>query len=110
VNKICGIRTPVRWAVCHEQTIRTLQPDEVPDAVLRALGPLVEEFQQLGAGFAFYQTVPAAGNLEGYSAVLVAPEHNAVILIVWARAQIFGPRKATVGCAVTSRLQDGTFF
>ncbi len=74
------------------------------------LEPLVQEFQQSGARLAFYQTTAATGNLQGYSAVLTPSERNAVIVVVYARAQISGPRKARSGCAVTSRLQDGTFF
>jgi hypothetical protein len=110
VNKAFGIRPPVRWAIRHDLTIRALHAEEVPAPTLRVLEPLVEEFEQLGARLAFYQTTPTVGKLEGYSAVLTPPEHNAVIMVVWAKAQISRRGKTSFGCAVTSQLQDGAFF
>jgi hypothetical protein len=110
VNKVFGLRAPVRWAVRHELTIRALHTEEVPGAALAVLEPLIEEFQQLGARLAFYHATPAVGNLEGYAAVLLPPEHNFFIVVVWARSQISRWGNETSGCGVTSQLQNGSFF
>jgi len=110
VNKVLGVRQPVRWALQHELTIRPLHTEEIPCAALRVLEPLIEQFQQSGARLAFFQSTPSTGNLKGYSAVLLPSEHNAVIVVIWVRAQISGPGTVKSGCAVTSELQDGSFF
>lgn len=110
VNKVFGIRVPVQWAIRHELTIKPLHAEEVPENALQMLEPFVEEFEQMGARLAFYQTTPAVGNLEGYSAVLAPPEHNAVVQVVWAKTQISRRGKTSFGCAITSQLQDGAFF
>jgi len=110
VHKLLALRTPVRSAVGHDDEIHALQAEEVPDAVLGLLQPLVEEFQQIGARLAFYQMARAVGNLEGYSAVLLAMENNAVIVGAWSRAQVRGSRSERAGCLITSQLEDGNYF
>jgi hypothetical protein len=110
VRKVFALRAPVRSAVCHEDEIRALQAEEVPDAALTRLQPLVDEFEQIGARLAFYQAARATGNLEGYSAVLLPSEQNAVIVAAWSRTQTRGRGKERAGCAMTSLLENGTCF
>jgi hypothetical protein len=52
----------------------------------------------------------AVGNVEGYTAVLIAPERNALMLIIWTKIEIAAPGPTTLACGVTSQLQDGTYF
>ena len=110
-NKVFRIRPPVVWAVLHDDAIYVLPADQVPVHAMRMLEPLVEDFQRLGARLAFYQTVPSTENMEGYSAVLLPPEQNAVIVIAWSRAQLSGrSREGTLVRGIISRLQDDTFL
>jgi hypothetical protein len=110
VNKVFGLRAPARWAVLHEEAMNVLPAEELPDDCLRALQPLIQEFEHLGAQVAFYHTTPALGSLEGHGAVLLPAERNAVIVLAWAKAQITRPGKETSVCAITSQLEDGTYL
>jgi hypothetical protein len=111
VRKVFRLRAPVTWAVRHDDTITVLPADKVPAHALRKLEPLVEEFKRVGARLAFFQTVSATENLQGYGAVLLPREHDAIMVSAWARARISTPdREGTAVCAITSRLQDGTFL
>ena len=83
INKIFGIPWPVRTAVLHEERIAVVPADEIPAAAWRDLEPMVADLEELGARLAFYQTVPALGNLQGYAAVLLPRERNAVIMANW---------------------------
>jgi hypothetical protein len=109
-HKLIGISPRFRHAVCHEDGIRVVSPRDVPQDALEGLAPAIEEFQRLGCRPAFYQTVPTAGNLEGFSAVLLAPDHNAIAAVTWSHVWISGRSNITSGSALTSRLHDGTFF
>jgi hypothetical protein len=111
VRKVFRLRAPVTWAVRHDDTITVLSAEKVPVHAMRALQPLVEEFERLDARLAFFQSVPATQNLQSYAAILLPREQDAVIVVAWARAQISRRgREGTAVCAITSRLQDGTFF
>jgi hypothetical protein len=108
--KILGLRRPPRWAIRHDNTIRVLPADQLPEAVLQAMGPLIDEFEQAGARLAFYSKLDTTDNLSGYSAVLLPAEHNAVVVVSWAQAHFSRPRQPQFGCVVASQLQDGTFL
>jgi hypothetical protein len=111
VSKVLGLRAPITWAVRHDDDVTVLPAEQVPAHAMRVLAPLVDDFQQLGARLAFYQTVPATENLESYGAVLLPPEQDAIIVIAWAKARI--TRRGKEGppiCVVTSQLDDGTFL
>jgi hypothetical protein len=110
VNKIFRIPWPVRTAVLHEERIAVVPAEEIPAAAWRELEPMVADLEEQGARLAFYQTVPALGNLQGYAAVLLPREQNAVIMVNWVRVRLTARGKETIGCAVTSELEDGTFF
>jgi hypothetical protein len=97
--------------VRHDDTITVLPADKVPVHAMRELGPLVEEFERLGARLTFFQTVPATENLQGYGAVLLPREQDAIIMIAWSQARISRRRRERPAvCAITSRFQDGTFL
>jgi len=99
------------WAVRHDDMLTVLPADNVPVHAMRALQPLVEEFARLGARLAFFQSVPATENLQSYAAVLLPREPDGIVVIAWARARISRPdREGIAVCAITSRLQDGTFL
>jgi hypothetical protein len=111
VQKVLGLRAPVTWAILHDDAVTVLPAEEVPARAMRALAPAVDAFQRLGARLAFYQTVPASENLEGYGAVLLPAEQNAVAVVAWSRARIAGPGKeGPTVCALASRLHDDTFL
>jgi hypothetical protein len=73
VRKVFRIRAPVTWAVRYDDTVMVVPADRVPVNALQALVPHVEQFERLGARLAFFQSVPATENLQGYGAVLLPP-------------------------------------
>jgi hypothetical protein len=109
VRKIVGVPPPLRHAHLHEDEIRVTPVEHVSDVALRALTPFVEEFERLGARFAFYHTVSGTGPLEGCAAVLLPAERNAVISVTWARSRPSGPG-VQAACVVSSHLRDGCFL
>jgi hypothetical protein len=111
MRKILGVRRPPRHAFYHEEAVIVVPVDEVPSAARRVLEMRVEQLERLGARLLFYQTVRSTRNVAGYSAVLLPPEHNAVILLTWVRVETTGrPAKQSSTCAISSRLEDGTFL
>jgi hypothetical protein len=110
MNKVFHVQTPPSWAIRHDDAITLLEADRVPTDAMRMLKPLIEEFQLLGGRLAFYRTLQTTKNLESYAAVLLSGEQNAVISCVWTRTRIARPDKENAVCALTSRLQDGTFL
>jgi len=109
VMKVLGLRGPLRLAVLHEDVIRVIPPEHASAAALRALGPVVEEFQRAGASLAFYHAVSGTAPLEGCAAVLLHPERDAVISVTWARSSASGPGTKANG-VITSQFRDGTFL
>jgi hypothetical protein len=110
MNKLFHRQRPASWAIRHDDSITVLEGDKVPTDAMRMLRPLIDEFQQLGARLAFYHTLQTTKNLECFAAVLRSAEQNAVITCAWTRTQIARPGKQDAVCALTSRLQDGTFL
>jgi hypothetical protein len=110
VNKLLGIQTPARYAVWHEARIEVIDADWVPPAAREVLEPIIEEAQRLGARWMFYQTVPALGNLQGYAAVLLCAERNAVFIGTWSQVRITRRGRETTGSVFVSQLHDGTLL
>jgi hypothetical protein len=109
VMKVFRLPGSRRMAALHEEVIRAIPADRVPAAALRKLGPPAEEFQRLGARLAFYHTVSGTGPMQGCAAVLLPPEHNAVISVTWATARATGPG-SEANLAIASELRDGTYL
>jgi hypothetical protein len=110
MNKLLGVRTPARHAVCHHESILEVPADQVPALAQQALLPCVEGFERAGARRAFYHTVPAV-NVTGCAAALLPPERNAVIAVAWASAhRAARPGRASCSSGITSQLEDGTFL
>jgi hypothetical protein len=107
--KILGLRTPLRLATLHEEIIRMIPAESVPPAAMRALRPDIEDFQHGGAELAFYHSVSGTFPLQGYAAVLLCPERNALLTVTWATAR-HGGAGSEAHRAILSQLKDGTFL
>jgi hypothetical protein len=108
--KAFGLSAPARWAVQHELAVRVLRAEELPEIALHALQPHIQQFQHSGSQFLFYYSNPTVGKLEGYAAALISRDCNALITVVWVRAEISERGTQRLSCNITSKLQDGTFF
>jgi hypothetical protein len=107
--KLFKIRLPVRLATLHEEVIRVIPEERVPDVAMRKMGPILDELEDSGARLEFYQAVSGTGPMQGCSAVLLPPERNAVISIAWANSRASGTG-SEARLAIVSELRDGTFL
>jgi hypothetical protein len=108
--KLLNRKLPVSHAFRYDDRVVVVPPETVPQEVSAFFGPAVEEFESLGAQLAFYHTAPAVGKLEGYSAVLLAKDRYSYIVLVWVEVRVGRRPKKNSGMAITSQLQDGSFF
>jgi len=106
-SKLLGSRPPIRYAVRYDDMTHVIDREEIPLAALRVIEPVIADCERLGARLAFFQTVPAVGNVQTFGAVLFGPRRHTLIGVVWSQARLTARGAERSGCACVSRLDDG---